>query len=47
MLQSAKKLGLPSTARGLAAHGEQWAPWRSYAGMHLWRVGSPALVPVP
>jgi AraC family transcriptional regulator of adaptative response / DNA-3-methyladenine glycosylase II len=47
MLQSAKKLGLPSTARGLATHGEQWAPWRSYAGMHLWRVGAPALVPAP
>jgi AraC family transcriptional regulator of adaptative response / DNA-3-methyladenine glycosylase II len=37
MLASATKLGLPSTARGLAEHGQRWAPWRSYAGMHLWR----------
>ena len=36
MLQSAAKLGLPGTARGLAAHGARWAPWRSYAGLHLW-----------
>ncbi|WP_349898345.1 AlkA N-terminal domain-containing protein [Parafrigoribacterium soli] len=37
MLQSAAKLGLPSTARGLADYGARWAPWRSYAGLHLWR----------
>ncbi|MDO7881653.1 AlkA N-terminal domain-containing protein [Salinibacterium soli] len=37
MLQSAAALGLPSTARGLAEHGRRWAPWRSYAGLHLWR----------
>jgi AraC family transcriptional regulator of adaptative response / DNA-3-methyladenine glycosylase II len=37
MLQSAKKLGLPSTARGLTEYGARWAPWRSYAGLHLWR----------
>ncbi|MCU1425051.1 MAG: DNA-3-methyladenine glycosylase 2 family protein, partial [Microbacteriaceae bacterium] len=37
VLQSAAQLGLPSSARGLAAHGERWAPWRSYANMHLWR----------
>ncbi len=37
MLQSARALGLPSTARDLASHGERWAPWRSYAGLHLWR----------
>ncbi|MBK4347563.1 DNA-3-methyladenine glycosylase 2 family protein [Lacisediminihabitans changchengi] len=36
MLQSATKLGLPGTARGLAEHGARWAPWRSYAGLHLW-----------
>lgn len=36
MLASARKLGLPDTARGLADHGERWAPWRSYAGLHLW-----------
>ncbi len=36
MLSSAGALGLPSTARELAAHGRRWAPWRSYAGLHLW-----------
>ena len=36
MLSSASRLGLPSTARSLAAHGARWAPWRSYAGLHLW-----------
>lgn len=35
--QGAAKLGLPSDAPALAAHGANWAPWRSYAGMHLWR----------
>jgi AraC family transcriptional regulator of adaptative response / DNA-3-methyladenine glycosylase II len=37
MLQGAARLGLPATARGLAGHGTRWAPWRSSAGMHLWR----------
>jgi AraC family transcriptional regulator of adaptative response / DNA-3-methyladenine glycosylase II len=37
ILQSAAALGLPGTAKGLAAHGERWAPWRSYAAVHLWR----------
>ena len=37
MLQSAARLGLPGTAKALAAHGRRWAPWRSYAGLHLWR----------
>ena len=37
MLRSAANLGLPPTASALASHGERWAPWRSYAGMHLWR----------
>jgi AraC family transcriptional regulator of adaptative response / DNA-3-methyladenine glycosylase II len=36
MLASASRLGLPATARSLAVHGERWAPWRSYAGLHLW-----------
>ena len=36
MLASAARLGLPSTVRGLSAHGLRLAPWRSYAGMHLW-----------
>lgn len=37
MQQSARALGLPHTERTLAAHGARWAPWRSYAGLHLWR----------
>lgn len=36
MLASASQLGLPSTARSLAIYGQRWAPWRSYAGLHLW-----------
>ena len=36
MLASAARLGLPATARSLAVHGARWAPWRSYAGLHLW-----------
>ncbi|TFD15861.1 MULTISPECIES: DNA-3-methyladenine glycosylase 2 family protein [unclassified Cryobacterium] len=41
--QGAARLGLPPDARNLARHGEDWAPWRSYAGMHLWRAaGTPA-----
>ena len=35
--QSAAALGLPGDRRGLAAHGAAWSPWRSYAGLHLWR----------
>ncbi|PPL15361.1 DNA-3-methyladenine glycosylase family protein, partial [Microterricola pindariensis] len=35
--QGAARLGLPDAAVPLAAHGAAWAPWRSYAGMHLWR----------
>jgi AraC family transcriptional regulator of adaptative response / DNA-3-methyladenine glycosylase II len=37
ILQSAAALGLPGNARSLAAHGTRWAPWRSYAALHLWR----------
>ena len=37
MLQSAAALGLPGTTRGLTDHARRWAPWRSYAGLHLWR----------
>lgn len=35
MLQNAAALGMP--AKGLATHAKRWAPWRSYAGLHLWR----------
>ncbi|WP_277871850.1 AlkA N-terminal domain-containing protein [Cryobacterium ruanii] len=35
--QGAGRLGLAVEPRSLAARGADWAPWRSYAGMHLWR----------
>ncbi|TFD48830.1 helix-turn-helix domain-containing protein [Cryobacterium frigoriphilum] len=34
--QGAGRLGLPITPGVLATRGAAWAPWRSYAGMHLW-----------
>jgi AraC family transcriptional regulator of adaptative response / DNA-3-methyladenine glycosylase II len=46
VLQSAAHHGMPATARSLAAHGERWAPWRSYATMHLWRARPPKARPV-
>ncbi|MUN06559.1 helix-turn-helix domain-containing protein [Agromyces luteolus] len=39
----AARLGLPSDPNALAARGAAWAPWRSYASMHLWRVAASAL----
>ena len=35
--QSAAALGVPASVKELTAHGRRWAPWRSYAGLHLWR----------
>ncbi len=35
--QSAAALGLPADVKGLTARGAGWAPWRSYATIHLWR----------
>jgi AraC family transcriptional regulator of adaptative response / DNA-3-methyladenine glycosylase II len=29
-------LGRPGDARTAAAHADRWAPWRSYATLHLW-----------
>lgn len=37
----AAALGLPDDRRVLVAHAERWAPWRSYAAMHLWRAATP------
>jgi len=37
MVHASRELGLGSNARELAATGSAWAPWRSYAGLHLWR----------
>ncbi|WP_251152635.1 DNA-3-methyladenine glycosylase 2 [Cellulosimicrobium sp. Marseille-Q4280] len=36
----ARALGLPDDRRALADHAERWAPWRSYAAMHLWRAAA-------
>jgi AraC family transcriptional regulator of adaptative response / DNA-3-methyladenine glycosylase II len=47
MLKSAANLGLPATARGLAEYGKRWAPWRSYAGLHLWRLARAASAASP
>lgn len=35
--QSAEALGLPGAPRALAERAAAWAPWRSYAALHLWR----------
>lgn len=32
----ARALGLPAEPAALSAHSRIWAPWRSYAGMHVW-----------
>ncbi|WP_291408420.1 DNA-3-methyladenine glycosylase 2 [Actinophytocola sp.] len=39
MRKGAEALGLPSTPDELLAHADAWRPWRSYAGLHLWRAG--------
>ncbi|MCU1635406.1 MAG: AraC family transcriptional regulator [Cryobacterium sp.] len=36
----ARRMLLPAEPRALAARGAFWAPWRSYAGMHLWRAAA-------
>ena len=41
VLQTAASLGLPGSARPFTARGERWAPWRSYATLHLWRARVP------
>jgi AraC family transcriptional regulator of adaptative response / DNA-3-methyladenine glycosylase II len=37
--KGAAALGLPSSPEALATRGAAWRPWRSYAGMYLWRAG--------
>ncbi|SDD01225.1 DNA-3-methyladenine glycosylase 2 [Actinokineospora iranica] len=41
----AKALALPPTMEGLAERGKAWRPWRSYAGMHLWRAAARGSTP--
>lgn len=38
LLKGAAKLGLPTAPRALTDYAHRWAPYRSYAGLHLWRV---------
>jgi AraC family transcriptional regulator of adaptative response / DNA-3-methyladenine glycosylase II len=33
-----ERLGAPGDARSAATRGHAWAPWRSYALMHLWHL---------
>lgn len=41
--RGAEAIGLPAD---LSAHARRrWSPWRSYAGMHLWRASAPARLP--
>jgi AraC family transcriptional regulator of adaptative response / DNA-3-methyladenine glycosylase II len=44
--RGAAHLGLPDTPSALVDHARRWRPWRSYAGMHLWRAGA-GVKPVP
>ncbi|HWM33271.1 MAG TPA: AlkA N-terminal domain-containing protein [Pseudolysinimonas sp.] len=39
--QSAAELGLGDSERELRERGAAWAPWRSYATVHLWRARPP------
>lgn len=39
--QSAAALGLPAARGALLRHSAAWAPWRSYAALHLWRARPP------
>jgi len=38
--QGAAALGLPDHPAGLTAHAASWRPFRSYAGLHLWRAAT-------
>jgi AraC family transcriptional regulator of adaptative response / DNA-3-methyladenine glycosylase II len=42
LLRTLRNRGAASTPREAAALGERWAPWRSYATLHLWRAAPPA-----
>lgn len=40
LLRGATALGIPSTVDQLGERCATWRPWRSYAGMHLWRAAT-------
>jgi AraC family transcriptional regulator of adaptative response / DNA-3-methyladenine glycosylase II len=42
LLKGAAILGLPATPRGIHDYARRWAPYRSYASLHLWRVARQA-----
>ncbi len=42
LLRTLRALGAATSAREAAALGARWAPWRSYATLHLWRPAPPA-----
>ncbi|KQV26652.1 AlkA N-terminal domain-containing protein [Yonghaparkia sp. Root332] len=41
LLRSLRAAGAAGTTREAHALGERWAPWRSYATLHLWRSAPP------
>ncbi|WP_199432509.1 AlkA N-terminal domain-containing protein [Qaidamihabitans albus] len=43
--RGAAALGIADSAAGLTGHAQDWRPWRSYAGMHLWRASAPPTDP--
>ncbi|MBX9470607.1 AlkA N-terminal domain-containing protein [Microcella sp.] len=43
LLRTLRARRAAQSAREAARLGEQWAPWRSYATLHLWRAAPPAL----
>lgn len=52
LVAGAKSLGMLDTGmpartahQALAKRAEAWAPWRSYAAMHLWQAAAPATPP--
>ncbi len=42
LLKGAAALGLPASPREIAARAARWSPYRSYAGLHLWRIAQRA-----
>ena len=38
--KGAAALGLPDDPAALSERALPWRPWRSYAGMHLWRASA-------
>lgn len=41
-LQAVDRLEALPTPRETAARGERWGPWRTYAGLYLWRIADEA-----